>query len=234
MPHGPRLSPSPRFKEENMKATLWTSGLFVVLAALLGVGRLAADDEDDKPAEPQTRIATINLTQVIRKYSKYLDYQEEIKEMVTPFQQREAELRRKMEKLREEAQELLQHANDSEKNAELLPKRKEQIENRAKKIQRAMEDLKAEAQSTLSKRSDIGMKEIFLEVQRAVESYAKKHDLDLVLQYNDALNPIHLLSTQNIARKLSSPGLDLMTSTPGIDISKEITDQLNSDYRNKS
>ncbi len=217
-----------------MRATLWTCGLVVALAAPVGIGRLVADDEDDKPAEPQTRIACLNLTRVIRDYTKFRNLQEEIRDVAAPFQQRDAALQRKMAKLREEAQELMQHANDSEKTAAQLPKKKEQLEARAKKIQRDQEDLRAEVQQKLNKRSDELMREVFLDVARVVERHALQHDLDLVLHYNDAIGRSELFSSKNIARKMNDGALELMTTAPGIDISKEITDQLNREYRNKS
>ncbi len=217
-----------------MRATLWTCGLVVALTAPLGIGRLVADDEEDKPAEPQTRIACFNLARTIRNYTKFRDIQEEIRDLAAPFQQRDAALQRKMAKLREEAQELMQHANDSEKTAALLPKKKELLEARANKIRRDQEDLRSEMQQKLNKRSDEAMREVFLDVARVVECHALEHDLDLVLQYNDAIDRSELFSPKNLARKMNDGPLQLMTTVPGIDISKEVSDRLNREYRNKS
>ena len=217
-----------------MRAMLWMGGVVVAVAALVGAGRLAAEDDEDKTETPRTRIGLVNLTYVIKNYSKYKDFQEEIKEIVEPFQHTDAQLRRKLEKLREEAEELTQEANNGGKKAALATKKREDLEIKAKQLQRESEDNSAAAKLKLVKRADKEMIILFRDVEGAVKRYAASHDLDVVLHYNDAVDRQDYLSGQNIARKLNTGPLMPLTFVPGLDISKDIMDILNYGSRKKS
>jgi Skp family chaperone for outer membrane proteins len=217
-----------------MRALLWLGGVVIVSAALLGAGRLGAEDEDNKHAAPRTRIGLVNLTYVIKNYQKYKDFQEEIKDIVEPFQRKDAQLRKKMDKLRAEAGKLGLEPNLDGKKREGTAKKKEALESKAKQLQREMEDNQAQAKLKLGERSDQEMKILFGDVEEAVKRYAASHDLDAVLHFNDATTREDYYSVQNIARKLNSGGLMPLTSVPGIDISKDIADLLNFGPRKKS
>ena len=217
-----------------MRAMLWMGGVVVAVAALVGTGRLAAKDDEDKTEVPHTRIGLINLTYVIKNYSKYKDFQEEIKEIVDPFQQTDAQLRRKLEKLRVEAGELTQDANNGGKKAVLTAKKREALEIKGKQLQRELEDNSAEAKLKLGKRSDETMIILFRDVEGAVKRYAASHDLEVVLHYNDAVTRTDFLSVQNIARKLNTGPLMPLIFTSALDISSDITNLLNYGSRKKS
>lgn len=217
-----------------MRAMLWMGGVVFAVAALVGAGRLAADGDDNKNETPRTRIGLVNLTYAIKNYYKYKDFQEEIKEFVEPYQQTDTQLRRKMEKLRAEAERLNREASEGGKNAILVNEKREALEIKGKQLQRELEDNTAEVKLKLAKRSDEEMQMIFRDVEESVKRYATSHDLDVVMHYNDAITPVDYLSGQNIARKLQSGGLMPIYSTAGIDISKDITDLLNRNRRKKS
>ena len=217
-----------------MRAMLWMGGVVFAVAALVGAGRLTADGDDKKNETPPTRIGLVNLTYAIKNYYKYKDFQEEIFEFVAPYQQIDTQLRRKMDKLRAEAEQLNREANEGGKKALLANEKREALESKAKQLQRELEDNSAEIKLKLGKRSDEEMKILFRDVEEAVKRYAANHDLDVVLHYNDAITPVDYLSGQNIARKLQSGALMPIYSTAGIDISKDITDLLNRNRRKKS
>jgi Skp family chaperone for outer membrane proteins len=218
---------------KSMRALLWTSGLIVALATFLAVGRLSADGDENKNEEPQTRIGLVNLTYVIKNYSKYKDFQEEIRDIIGPFQQKDGQLREKLEQLRLEGQQLSEQASRGGKQGEAAVKKLKSVEKKGKQLVREMEDNQAEAKLKLGKRSDDEMKILFIDVLEAVKRYSADHDLDAVLHYNDALTRVDFLSAQNIARKLNTGALMPLTSAPGIDISKDISDLLNFGERNK-
>lgn len=216
-----------------MRVLLWTSGLIVLLAALVAVGRLSAGGDENKNEEPQTRIGLVNLTYVIKNYDKYKDFQEEIRDIIAPFQQKDAQLREKIEQLRLEGQQLSEQASRGGKQADAAAKKLKTVEKKGKQFVREMEDNQAEAKLHLAKRSDDEMKILFLDVLEAVKRYSNSHDLDAVLHYNDALTRDELFSGQNIARKLNTGALMPLISAPGIDISKDILDLLQFGERNK-
>ncbi len=210
-----------------MKKTVMTAGGFVVLGWLCYVG--ASNGQTQPPstnpqpaatqAAPRTRIALINLTYVIKNYEKYKHFQEEIKQLVTPFQKRESDLRQALENLRADAGKAAGQPQGTQKD---------ELERRYKDIQRQQEDLKADATMTLNKRSDEAMRIIFTDVCDAAQRYASSHDIELVLHYNDTFDRTEYLSAQNIARKLNSGALmPLIFMEQRLDISNDILGQLN-------
>jgi Skp family chaperone for outer membrane proteins len=210
-----------------VKKTVIAAGGFIVLGFMCYVGASNAQTQQQanypqaapaQPAPPRTRIALINLTYVIKKYEKYVSFQNEIKGLVEPFTKKETELRQALENLRTEASKMTQPTSTQ----------KEELERRYKDIQRRQEDLKTEASLTLNKRSDEAMRIIFMDVCDAAQRYASSHDIELVLHYNDTFDRTEFLSAQNIARKLNSGALmPLVFMEQRLDISDAILNQLN-------
>jgi Skp family chaperone for outer membrane proteins len=210
-----------------VKKTVLAAAGFIVLGGLCYVGHLYAQQQPQasaqqpygKAAAPPMRIALLNLTYVIKKYGKYVNFQNEIKGTVEPFQKKDAELRHQLEELQKQA-------SDPARAAQ--PGQREELERKAKDIQRRMEDNSAEAKLLLGKRSDDEMRILFMDVYEAAQRYAASHDLDLVLHYNDAVTKEDFLSAQNIARKLNTGALMPLYFAPSMDISMQVADLLNS------
>ena len=207
-----------------MKIVFRLGSLIVAVAVVLGASRLWAENKEKKPA-PRTRIGLLNLTCVIKNYTKYKKFREEVAKIVAPFQERDAKLRAQLKKLRDQAE-----------NPSLVPAKgedrdekstKEELEEKAKKIQRQMEDNGQEVKKAIGKRSDDMMQLIYKDVEEAVERYATAHGLELVLHYNDAVTKEEFDSPKNIARKLNTGALMPIYMVSGIDISTEIVDDLN-------
>ena len=212
-----------------MRAMLWMGGVVVTLAALIGAGHLVAESKEEQPPVPHTRIALLNLNYVINHYDKFKHFQQELKETMQPFQQKDAQLRKKMEKLRAEAEQFARDLNKGEANGKSIQQKKDALEGRARELQRAVEDNSIQARLLLNKKSAEEMKSLFRDVEQAVKRYAPAHHLDVVLQYNEPITPAEYFSTPNMHRKLDCGPLMPLTSTPGIDISKDISDLLNFD-----
>jgi Skp family chaperone for outer membrane proteins len=202
-----------------MRAMLWMGSGVVALAVVVGAGRLWAESEE-KPAKPapRTRVALLNLTYVIKNYDKYKHFQEELRKVVKPSQQKMEELHAREEKLRKEM-----------RQADLSQTKKENIESKVKSLQRRLEDIYAEGKVVVAKKSDVAMKTLYLDVVHAAQAYTKAHDFDLLLHYNDATSEEEMNCVQNITRKLNTGGLTPVYAVPGIDISKGVTDLLNQD-----
>lgn len=207
-----------------MRAIFCTGSLIVALAALVGAGRLWADGKDEWPAKtaPRTRVALVNLTYVIKNYTKYTQFQEEIKKLVAPFQERDRKLRAQADKL-----------TKSKEDASIVPAKSEDIEEKLQKIKREVEDNNAKAKKVLGKETDHEMKIVYLDVMQAAQQYALAHGFDLVLHYNDAITKEDYFSAANISRKLQSGVLMPLYSAPGLDITQELAKILNASLKDE-
>ena len=210
-----------------MRAMLWVGGIGLLTAALIGAGRLLAKERDKKAAIPATPIALFNLNYVIQKYDKYRDIQEELKGIAEPFQRREAALRRQGEKLRAELAKLQKDANLGGPVAEDIAQKKEKLEHKSKMLQREIEDNLTEVKLKVGKRTEAAMKEMYVDVYEAASRYAKEHDYEIILHYNDATNAQDYFGAANIARKVSTGALVPLTTKPGIDVTKDLIELLN-------
>lgn len=209
-----------------MKKTVLAAGGLIALAALFDTGRLAAQTQPTgvagapsaaprSTAAPRTKIALMNLTYVIKMYSKYTTFQEEIKQLAKRFKDTEDDLRRQGEELSKQV------------TATTPAEQRSDIEKKLKEIQRKMEDNGAEAKLVLSRKSGEQMRIIYLDVVLAAQHYAREHDFDLVLHYNDAIEETDFKSSGNIVRKLQAGALIPVYAENGMDISKEVVELLN-------
>lgn len=209
-----------------MKKAVLAVGAILALVALWYVAPLSGQTQPPAnnpqaaatPAAPlRTKIAILNLTYVIKNYDKYKRFQDEIKVFIDPFQKKDAELRAKLESLKKEAATMPGKGQASG----------EELEKQAREIQRQLEDNAAEIKLKLGKRSDEEMKIVYQDVCLAAQSYARSHDFDLVLHYNDAVTESDYLSAQNIARKLNTGALMPLYFQRNMDISQAVVELLN-------
>lgn len=210
-----------------MKKAVLAAGIFLALGVLWYVSPLSgqtpppANNPQAAPtqaAPARTRIAIMNLAYVIKNYDKYKRFQDEIKSILEPFQKKDTELRQKMEELQRAAAALPRQGQQGHG---------EELEKQAREIKRQLEDNQAEFKLRLGKRSDDEMKIVFQDACLAAQSYARSHDFDMVLHYNDAVTPEDFLSPQTIARKLNTGGLMPLYIQQNMDISQEVVKILN-------
>jgi Skp family chaperone for outer membrane proteins len=198
------------------------AGGVLALGVLCYVGRGWAQQQTAPAAQPapRTKIALINLTYVIKNYNKYINFQNEIKQTFQPYEDKDKELKKKGETLTKE------HTDPK-----TTASRKEEIEWQLNSLKHQIEDNNTAAKVHLGKKSDEQMKILYMDVVDAAQRYARSHDFDLVLHYNDATTETDYFSPQNIARKLQSGALMPLDAAPGMDISKEIVNALNYNMR---
>ncbi len=197
-------------------------------AALVYVGSLWAEQPGGSPAvpsrpaaAPRTKIALLNLTYVISYYEKYKAYKDEMKKQAQPFEDRIKKDQADMELLRKEA------------TAATPPTeaRRQEIETRVKADQRDIQDANDEAKGKLAKEASDQMVLLYKEVQTAAARYAAGHDFDMVLQYNEPLDPKDYYSPANIERKMGAGALIPLYYTPNMEISRDVLEMLNASYR---
>jgi Skp family chaperone for outer membrane proteins len=177
-------------------------------------------------APAQTRIAVINLLQVIKNYNKAKFYESELEDTLKPY-------RAKAEKLKSDLVTWQNYLSDP-KNRDIPQDQRETGEKSITNIKRQIEDLDKEARKAFGKKREQQIVQLYKEVDDAVKRYAPANGFHLVLAYGEPVNPTDLLSAPNIARKLE--GIQMggacmpMYFPDGMDISGAVVDALNRAY----
>jgi Skp family chaperone for outer membrane proteins len=200
---------------------LGAGGVCLVVGLLIGGGPLWSDSKP-AAASPRSRVAVVNLSHVLKNYEKYKTFQKELRESIRPFQERTEKNKKAMEALTEE-----------QKLATGAPERLVRIEKKLKQLQRDNEDTNQEARAALEKKQNEELKILYQDVQEAVRRHARAQDLELVVHFNDPVNPAELHSPANIARKMQAAGCTPIFVADGVDITSEILADLNERARRK-
>jgi Skp family chaperone for outer membrane proteins len=197
----------------------------IYLASRLSAQQGGAPNGQTPPAQPQaspeprTRVALINLSYVVKNYSKFQAFQNEMKKSVEMYQARDKEKAGILEGIAKQL-------NDSKTPAA----NKEGLEKQAKQLQREREDNAAAAKEELSKKSDAMMVQLYKEIMDAAQRYALGHNFELVLHYNDALTNEDYWSAPNVMRKMQAGACMPLYAMPGMDISGQVVQTLNASY----
>lgn len=168
------------------------------------------------PAAPlRTRIAVINLQQVIKQYQKWTNFENSYKSL---YSQYNAEFDRK-KALGMDLKNQLDKATDEAT--------KEKITQQIKELERQVQDLGEDAKKKLGKMRDDQAQQIYLEVEQAVQAYARANDIEMVMHFNDAVTQADYYHPLNIQRKLQTGACMPMYLAPGMDITNTIAAMLN-------
>ena len=200
-----------------MKRTLFLLvGVVALGTAIYASSKLWAQAPGVVATGTKTKVGVLNLTYVIKNYSKFKNYQEQLKLKVDPFQARDIAWKTEGEKLAKEAQ---------------LPAttavRRDEIEKILKDYTRQVEDNKADAQKVLVKEQEAQLVTLYMDIRNVVDRYAAANGYDLVMHYNDVIDPAEYWSVPNIARKMQAGAAMPMYISGGVDISKNVLDTLN-------
>jgi Skp family chaperone for outer membrane proteins len=168
-----------------------------------------------------TRIAVLNLAYVAKNCKKFVELQNEMKAELKTFQDRLEPLTKRLEALRKE---VMDPTNDAAARATK--------EQEARNVQQQIQQISEEAKNTLGHKEGEIFQAIYKELSQATSAYALAHDLELVLQYNDATNEVELNSAANIQRKVTSgQGIPLFIQQGAVDISGPIVELLNERHK---
>jgi Skp family chaperone for outer membrane proteins len=204
-----------------VKRIVIVAGGALALGAVIYAGRLWADPgTQTMPATPaaRTRIALLNMTYVMKWYNKFKTYQEELKQTMLPYTEKDKGLRAQADAIVKE----MKKPDKQGQTAEL-----EKMAKDLKDIKRNIEDNEQAANVILSKRGDEQLKTLYFDVMDAASRYARAHDFELVLHYNDATTREEFVSSGNIGRKLQNGALMPLYAVQGLDISREVVENLN-------
>ena len=202
------------------KMGLFAGALALGLAVYLGSRLWAQAPAAPVQAPAQTRVALVNIVQVITSYHKFKTCQDELGRLAKPYKDREAELTKNLEAW----QAVL-------KNPASTPKQKEDAEKQITERKRQIEDNAIEAKKILKKRNDEQFLQMYREVEDAVKRYAAPNGFHIVLQFNEPPNASDLYNVQNIYRKLEGATATGCCSpvyvAPGLDITAGVLSLLN-------
>ncbi len=201
-----------------MKRTAFLAMTVLAVSSAVYVGNQLGAQTGATPAatQPRSRIALVNLSHVIKNYDKFKGYMEEMKTSVEPFRKKEEVIKKAGEKLVKDAQ-----------VPGITPERKEGFLKEEMKLKREMEDLRNEFGVFMGKKQEQQFVIVYGDVRNAAERYAQAHAYDMVLHYNDAVDPREYWSGPNVARKMQAGALMPLYYAGGVDISAEIIKMLN-------
>ncbi len=200
----------------------------VILAGLaaLGVGvylgnQVWAQQANPQAARPQvaplqTRIALVNIAQVIKHYNKYKNYQAQMEAELAPLKK---EL---------EAKKAAAIAKENEATKPETPTaRREQLQKEIRAMQREMQDKVDEINSSTAKKRLEQLQTIYRDVQDAVAAFAKAYAYELVLQYSDGADTTEKMSGPALQQKLGNGACFPLYVDPRMDITEPVIQMLN-------
>ena len=201
---------------------------FVAVAMVLGVdvcfgtALWAQGTGATQPAAqpPRTKIALINLNQVVKSYKKYLTFQDEFKKAVEQWDAQLKEVKTRMD---------AEAATAQAQAANMTAEQKDAATNRVKGYQRQIQDISDQAKSVLGKKEADQISILYKEIRLGVDALAKARDLELVMLYND-VPPADMDTPAAIGRRLTTTGCLPMFMAPGMDVTNDVILMMNNWY----
>lgn len=189
----------------------------VYLASRVGAQTYQPAQGTQPTAAPlRSRIAVINMVQVLKNYKKFQNAEAEVKAQVQKVDSQLEVKNGEALKMKKSFQE----ATD--------PNVRDGLEKDLKKLQREMQELQEDTRKNVMKLQGELSVQIYKEVEDAVKLFAKVNDIELVLHFNDAMTQVDYYSPANVQRKLLTVGpLMPMYFDPRMDISMAVTKMLN-------
>jgi Skp family chaperone for outer membrane proteins len=169
-------------------------------------------------AAPRTKVAVFNMKWVVTNWSRYKNFQNDLKRAFEDYKGKIDAKTTALEGLKKAAE----TADPASKEAKMKEFRKANSE---------LQELKEEAQTNLAKQEADGVVTLYGEVAQVVSQYAQSNDLELVMHYSDGVNAVEMNHPQNIGQKMMARSCTPMYWTNGIDISQEIWKALESRYK---
>jgi len=200
------------------------AGILVGLAVLGMVAYLGTRVWAQQPAPPAqaapTRIGMLNMVEVVKNYKKAQNLEGELRRLQQEWENKLKPFRDQMMALKSKYQ-----------SPTLGAAEREQIERDMRKVQIDFSVMEEDAKKDLAKRSGEVYKQIYREVEDAVNRFAGSNGYAVVFFYNDAITPDEKYNPTNVARKFSLPAAGMpIYIAPQVDITAIIYGNLNSMY----
>jgi Skp family chaperone for outer membrane proteins len=195
-------------------------GVGAILGATLGIcmvaNNITAQGNGNAAGEPRSKVGLLNLSYVMKNYTKTIALQNEFKELMQPLVVRQKAKQAQMEALVKELQ--------------TKPDQRETIEKQLRALKRELEDANNEAQMQLGKKEQELIVVLYKEIQDATGRCALSHGYDVVLHYNDGLTSNDYWNPQNIGSKLQERACLPIFYNKGVEISADVVSVLNTAY----
>lgn len=182
-------------------------------------------DKSNGPKVGTTKVAVFNIGVVLNKYQRASIAKEQLSKEVKRLQAEAKELNESIAKWQTALQ-----------SGEVPASKKELYEEKIINARRQLEDLNREARTTIGKKQEATLVELWKDVRQAVKVYAAEHGLDLVIVYGDVSDPLQQDVFPNVTRKMSAldqGGAMPFFMAPGVDVSEGLVELLNRRYREK-
>lgn len=166
------------------------------------------------------RIAVINLGQVFKNCQKFKTFQMDMT-------RKTQELQYQYDGMKKQIMDKQTELNDPK--TQMLPQRREQLENEMKDLQRRMQFMAEDAKQRLGKEEFDHLVATYKEVKEQVAKVAAARNIDLVLHYMDGVAADEFLPSI-FQRKLANGACWPMYMAPGIDITREVYESLNAKF----
>jgi Skp family chaperone for outer membrane proteins len=191
----------------------------VVISAALGLAvylgtRLTAGGAPGAKG-PISKIGVVNLQLVVKKYQKFINLEKQLQDVTKKYRTKEEDIRTEMMGI--------------QKDPKLSNEAKEQ---RLKAKKRELEDLAMDWKKKIGRQQEQELVQLYHEVEDMVARVAQYNGFEMILQYSDGTTEQERYSPGMIQRK-SFPGTCVPAYvTKGLDISKQVYDNLNHYYKN--
>jgi Skp family chaperone for outer membrane proteins len=166
----------------------------------------------------KTRIAVVNLRQVLKNYKKFKNTQEDIKNQITQAQNSLKPLEEQVTQLQKKLQQ-----------PDIATAQRDQIERELKKLIADGQEKKDEFTKKIRNLEGEMAVQIFKEIEDAVNLIATHNAIELVLTYNDFNKdePTNYYNPSNVQQKLMTAPMLPMYIDSRMDITSMVTDMLN-------
>src|SRR5262245_2876892 len=156
----------------------------------------------------------LNLRWVIKNYTKYQSFIEEIKQTEKGY-----------------IDQLTSKQKQAEEKVKALDKLsgadKERAEQEIRNFQREIEDIKLKARKDVAQRSNDQMVKVYKEVRDAAYRHAQANGFDLVLHFEGPAEPGEVDSPILVTRNMNAGGCVPLYWSPSLDISGHVLKALN-------
>jgi Skp family chaperone for outer membrane proteins len=194
--------------------------------AILGVAvylgsRLWAQTPTQPTQPAPTRIGIINMVEVVKNYKKAQNIEVEMRRV-------QADWENKLKPFRDQANAL----KAKYQSPMTSQQEREQVEKDVRKLQMESQALEDDAKKDMAKRSGDVYKQLYREVEDAVNRFAASNGYAVVFFMNDGTTADDKYSPQNVARKFSLPAAAVpIYVAPQVDITAIISNNLNMVYQ---
>lgn len=205
---------------------------FVIVMALLAAGVGARAQAQGVPPQPgqvptqpgiaYTKVGVVNMGIVYTKYKRVETFKQEMERDAKPFKDR-----------REYLETLIKQWNAALKNpAALKPEEREKGPKIIIDCQRQLEDLDIDFKSKFAKKLEDQMVLLNNEINQRIREYAGSHGYHLILAFGEPEVALQGLNAfKRTMTVIDQGGMTVAYYAPGMDISAELVQSLNSTYQ---